>query len=531
MPSIIQIRQQIENFKSIPHPTIDEVLTPDYLFYGHAPFWCLHQAICLLAGVAVLDRETFNAIIHMREIQIDINRALQKRGMLRANDKLSEREHFAEYLMIRFPIPYSNLDYIKNIKEALKRSIDDGSLTYTLHKENEIKIKLLDPNDVIFFAQRINIEIHETLQISIKNRSTFNLLRLPKYFPDSINFYNLYSARMFEYRRSLPLSPAALMPLSSFDSYSAPINQMPNSQSQEEEPWATLCDEELNYPLSQLIFAIICSPRSKHLNEKGILQLKATLQKLAPCPPTVFQQTLWNPQEAALIYYSIDPHFLENNSIQFPEQAYIIYETLSILDRKEKVWHNFLNYLKATNNGKVPEEITQNIFLEFLKEKNYPIPSSFRNETSTSLNQAPVTQIRRELKEKPLSPLGKKLFDFACNSRKDVLTLALEDKYPNKKERDLRQDLIHKFGTPDPEEFKKYQKKSPDEETFRVEQRCRALAQFLLQFEPDLTISLLRQHKLMEKFCGRHISNFKPRTFSSWMHKEGIRDRENKDSF
>lgn len=43
--------------KTIPSAT--EIYTPNYSIYGVAPWWELSQAVCLLAGIATVDGETY----------------------------------------------------------------------------------------------------------------------------------------------------------------------------------------------------------------------------------------------------------------------------------------------------------------------------------------------------------------------------------------------------------------------------------------------------------------------------------------
>lgn len=515
--SVEQILKWIENLKNLREPVEIDLKKPDYMLYGIAPNLSPEQAACLLAGLTVIDRDTFTTLISLTPLQLQINYALQAAQSLRSADSMGNEETYAQFLIYRFPIPHDSLYYLKNIYECIKKYIENGALKSTSFKEKNITSKLLNPKDVIQFAKDQKIDLNEALLDSISYREGLNLLRLPKTFPDTINFIRLFNKLKIENNLKKPLSLSLYKNTTSCENY----------QSNVENSLQTLNKEELELPISSLIYCIACSPRANYLNKEGIHQFKKALQRLAPCPQTVFQQTTWSVEDAALIYYSIDPQFSQTLTHSVSDPFWQIYETLSLLDKEDKVFHNFNNYLAAKYNKNIPSQVHINVFIEFLTEKKYLIPKHFpiSSQNLSELNKSTAAIENPEKDLSAISEKGQNLYQSAIRSRRKVIDWALIQKFSNQQERSEHLYLIEKFAYPKIKNFNDYSEKgrNPDNDD---QYACQALAKFILHFEPKLTKSRIKHHELMKTYFQTTISKLSQKTFNDWLSNDGIYQRK-----
>lgn len=158
-------------------PTAAIVNTPNVPFYIVAPYWLQHQAVCILADIAMLDKYTFLELIHLPDIQLTINSELQSGENLRHKESLYDRENFSDFIMYRFPIPHDKIDYIKNLNDFFTDAIKKGELKYIEQRYNDFPEKLLDPVQVINIAIQAGITISQPILQSLQFRDKVDRMR------------------------------------------------------------------------------------------------------------------------------------------------------------------------------------------------------------------------------------------------------------------------------------------------------------------------------------------------------------------
>jgi hypothetical protein len=402
-----KIRQSLNNLKDITDPKLEEVLKPDYELYCCAPFLLPTQASCLLAGLATMDWETVYSMITLRGIERDINKGLQIGGKLTPPQSCDGKWNFHEYVIYSFPVPHDSLDYLKNIYEFIQKGIEEGSLKHTPFKQPDgTQEKLLTPEDVVKYAREVGIEIPGEMTVALENlRPSIKTLALPKIFPNQINFGVEYRKKRIEINRLKPVSMSSSKVLE------------PSSESYEQcrKQQAALSSDEKKMSLRDLIFRIaLCRPRMELLNSEGVVQLKQLLIEHAPCKETLFHKTHWHPAELSLAFYGIDCNtiLLEtmNQTSDLVTQIIILRDVVTMIDRNERIFENFCNYVEAKNIDQFKVSIED--FTTFATEKAIKLPFHWPTPNQDT-NQSKSTS-RESLKSKKPETLRKEMMGMAA---------------------------------------------------------------------------------------------------------------------
>lgn len=494
-------------------PTPEAVSSPNYPFYIAAPYWLQHQAVCLLAGIAVLDKDTFDTLIHLTELQLKMNLAIQKGGSFDKSENLTGSENFPTFIIKHFPIPHDKIHYLRNLNEFITAAIENKELEYVAFKHRNYQEKLLDPNRVIHALVKAKQVVSVPILESLDYQKCVDRMQFPKIFPDEITLYGYWETLRIKKNSALPrsLSSLNILPISDF------VCSKPLCTPADPSTYSSLNSEEQQLPINQLLFHVCNPARNNLLSAAGIADFLKILQNRRPCPQSLFKHTTWNLFEAFLAYKNIDPNIFEE-AIPTSNYQSLMRDIVLLLDKEERLYQNIQNHFSGDDGS--TKQITQKEFLQFLIQKNYSIPVHFsENYNNNALNS--------ELQTNPpvLTKRGQRFYEMARTARNNAIDLALEFKFPDKNEKAKRLNLIEAFGNPSIEEFIKYKEKGAPPSNLETQHRCRALAKLIKHFEPHLSIAKLRRHSLMQHILGREISKIKSRTFSSWMNEENIRDR------
>lgn len=500
---------QIDSQKTITLPTLQELRNPDYHIYANAPYWRVHQAVCLLTGIAILDRETFDTMVHLPEINLMINKALTQKGIIQV-EKVKYND-FVNLVTYYFPVPHDTIHYIRNVYKKLTLALENGSLKFTEISIRGIKEKGLDPLSTIEFALTNGIDIPEDLTLLMLNRKNIKLLKLPEIFPDKISFYGLWVKLKIEDNKK----KTGYIPVSN------PINVpfCPPPFENEYDDGKTLSEQELNFPLNLLLNVYLLSPRGERLNAKGREQLSTELKKRAPCTLKHFRMTIYTDIQFAYLYYGISPDLCDEYNPSLTNPLFYSHMLIDIIDKEEGILKAFKNYLKSK---KLPHQNELSCFIAFLKEKAIKVPEHLLPSSEATMTpKEPDTSENFE----ELCPFGKAQFEKACSLGTHVLSLAIQHTYNDKVERIQHKHIISTYCSPKRSEFKKKFTKKRTPKHFEYEHKCRALARYLHSTNSRISINEIYEHPLMKSLCGSFLSKFKKRTFSGWLHKDEIRDR------
>lgn len=509
-----EILKLLQTHQGNQQPTPETISSPNYPFYIVAPYWFQHQAVCLLAGIAIVDKETFTTLMHLTEIQLKTNLALQEKGALLKSESLTENEDFPTFVMKRFPIPHDKIHYLRNLNEFITESIEKKELGYVQVKLKNYPEKPLDPNRVIHALVKARKVVSVPILESLDYQNRVDRMQFPKIFPDEITVYRYWESLKIKKNSTLPRSVSNLNtppPLSSS------VSSEPLCAPVDPSMCSSLNSEEQKLPTSQLLFHISYPARNSLLNKAGVDGILKILQDRRPCPQSLFKRATWNLFEAFLAYKNIDPQIFEE-AVATSSYIYLMRDIVLLLDKGEKMFQNIQSHFIGENDIYL-KQITQKEFRQFLIQKKYSIPVHFsENDNNNALNS--------ELQINPsvLTKRGLRLYELAQSARKCAIDLALN--FTDQKERTKNLHLIELIGTPSIKEFTDYTETGPTPSNFAIKHQCRALAKLIKHFEPDLSINELRSHRFMQHLHGRSIDKIKPRTFSGWMNEENIRDRQ-----
>lgn len=515
-------------------PTTKEIYTPNYSIYGVLPWWKVSQAVCLLAGIATMDSETYYTLKSFDWLHEKIRISL-KAGSQGHN--ASHYQSFSYYVAFEFPIKARTITFLKNLSGLLNEAIKKGEIVCRRVKTDTSFDDLLVPNDVIAWAEKKTISIPNELSKAMLQRKTINTLALPEIFPDEICFNAAYNSVRIERNRLkprfLPSAKEGILNYSPVNYSKEEKNNISNNQKSKKSSGNVLCEpvpseiysklskEELNLPLVNLLYHIGNEVRSRLLDKEGIRQLLKMLQEKAPCAPAAFKRTTWSLDEAVLIYHNIDPSIFDefiHSSSSFVLCRYIVL----LLDKEERIFENFQNYLHAKTNGHIPQQVCLSVFVQFLTEKKYTIPKHF----SILLNNSCNPNSAKSNNAQSISSPAQKLLSNLIDQRRLIIELCLNELFKNPDERASHLGLIDQIGVVNDGFSDIKTERVPP--TIYQEHRYRAIGALLRHFDPNIPISEIKKHFLIEKFklSGKKIPTIK--TFGVWMNREKIYNRSPK---
>lgn len=301
-------------------PTTKEIYTPNYSIYGVLPLWKVSQAVCLLAGVATMDSETYYTLKSFNWLHEKIRISLETKSQGHNADYY---QSFSNYVAFEFPIKARTITLLRNLSSLLNEAIKKGEIVCRRVKTNTSFDDLLVLDDVIAWAEKKTIIIPDELSKAMLQRKMINTLALPEVFPDEICFNTAYNSVRIERNRLKPrFLPSAKEEISNYSPMSHSEEEKNNANSNKKSkmsPGNVLCEpvpseiysklskEELNLPLVDFLYHIGNEARSRLLDKEGIRQLLKMLQEKAPCVVAAFKRTTWSLDEAVLIYHNIDP--------------------------------------------------------------------------------------------------------------------------------------------------------------------------------------------------------------------------------
>lgn len=505
-----KVLELLATFKSNTEPTLENLKEPNYQLYANAPFWEQHQAVCLLVGLAPIDRYTLAAIVHLRDLDLLITKALEvkKRGDLSI---MQSRADFSSYVIHCFPIPHDIIVYLKNVYEWMENKIKEG-LKYTEYKKNNVKHCVFKPEDVILAAESDGIIVPPELKSGVQKFLPGELMRLPNVFPDQIVFFPLYEKHRYEMNQRMPRS---LLCLSTRPAIPVDVGNV--NVSEVSATYARLTEVEIQASLRDLLYSVRNPARNKLFDEDGISELIGNLQKLAPCSQSIFQQALWSLEEAFFVYHNIDPYIFDE-AVTVGD-VYLMSEVVTLLDRNERLFRNLCSYLESKGDRR--KQISHADFLLFLSETKYEFPQHMRRffNVDNSGNAS-------DDESSELTAQGKKIYEEVVVARGRVLDLGLQHLFPDADERAQYLRLIQEYGTPSSDEFKKIKEEGRKPLNIIERHECCALGKLLRFQNPKIKIKDIKCHPIVVKFCEKILSNIEPKTFGIWMNDEGIYDKQ-----
>ncbi|MFA6915492.1 MAG: hypothetical protein WC222_03785 [Parachlamydiales bacterium] len=519
------ILDYFEKHRPIQLPSTADIYAPNYTIYGLIPCWKVSQAVCLLAGIATIDAETYYTLKSFDWLQEKIRVSLETRSHGQGADHY---QTFSNYVAFEFPIKSRTITLLKNISRLLAESIKKKEIVCRRVNTNTSFDDLLVPDDVIAWAEMKKIFVPEQLSKGMLQRKAINFLALPEIFPDEICFNAIYNGVRIERNRLKPrFLPSSREEISSCPPVNPP-SQKPIIASEKVmcEPapadiYSKLSEEEKNLSLTNLLYHIGNEARSRLLDKEGIKQLLKALQEKAPCAPVVFKRTTWSLDEAVLIYYNIDPAIF-HEVIQSSTAFFLCRHVVLLLDKEDRIFENFQNYIYAKTNGRLPQEVSINLFLQFLYEKKYSVPNHFYGHfESLAKDNATVSVSAKE----PSQPShSQKLLTTITDQRRLFIEICLSDLFEDPHERAPYLKLIDQLGIPNMDEFKSIKTARVPPKKIQ-EHRCRAIGALLRHFYPDMKIHELEQHHLIDKCKMSKNSLPTSKTFAVWMNREQIFDR------
>ena len=282
-----------------------------------------------------------------------------------------------------------------------------------------------------------------------------------------------------------------------------------------------LSEEQQNLSLINLLYHIGNEARSRLLDKEGIKQLLKVLQEKAPCSPVVFKRTTWSLDEAVLIFYNIDPAIF-HEVIQSSTAFFLCRHVVLLLDKEDRIFENFQNYINAKTNGRPPQQVSINLFLQFFAEKKYTIPKHFyvhldgleKNEGNAS----------KSVMEQSQSSHSQKLLTTITDQRRLFIEICLSELFKDPHQRAPYLKLIDRLGVPNMDEFKSIKTSRVPPKKIQ-EHRCRAIGALLRHLYPKMRIHEIEQHPLIDKCKMRKDSLPTSKTFAVWMNREQIFDR------
>lgn len=277
------ILDYFEKHRPIQLPSTADIYAPNYTIYGLIPCWKVSQAVCLLAGIATVDAETYYTLKSFGWLQEKIRVALETRSQGQSADHY---QTFSNYVAFEFPIKSRTIILLKNISRLLGESIKKKEIVCRRVNTNTSFDDLLVPHDVIAWAEMRKILVPEQLSKAMLHRKTINLLALPEIFPDEICFNAIYNGVRIERNRLKPrFLPLSREEISNYPPVSPPL-QEPIIASKKvmcepvpAEIYSKLSEEEQNLSLVNLLYHIGNETRSRLLDKEGIRQLLKVLQE------------------------------------------------------------------------------------------------------------------------------------------------------------------------------------------------------------------------------------------------------------
>lgn len=113
-------------------------------------------------------------------------------------------------------------------------------------------------------------------------------------------------------------------------------------------------------------------------DNSALQELIDSLCKYHPCPQHLFQRTTLWPQEAALMFYNIDPEaigFTQEGLCPGPFLPNMIEEIMMAVDVRVRLFSNLVDWMGVCSPGR--KTILKKAFIKFLAENGYPIPAHF----------------------------------------------------------------------------------------------------------------------------------------------------------
>lgn len=194
-----------------------------------------------------------------------------------------------------------------------------------------------------------------------------------------------------------------------------------------------------------------------------------------------------------------------------------------LLDKEDRIFENFQNYIYAKTNGRLPQEVSINLFLQFLNEKKYSVPNHFYGHfESLAKNDAKVSESAME----PAQPShSQKLLTTITDQRRLAVEICLSELFKNEDERAPYLKLIDRFGIPkNLDEFQSVKTSRMPPKKIQ-EHRCRAIGAVLRHIYPNIRIIEIERHSLINKLNVIKNRLPKSKTFAVWMNREQIFDR------
>lgn len=148
---------------------------------------------------------------------------------------------------------------------------------------------------------------------------------------------------------------------------------------------------------------------------------------------------------------------------------------------------------------------------------NDELSSEEKMENSHESNKPPV----KTPNSIALSPRAKEIYDTIEEARKQCILFYLQTQFGEDDVEHIH--LVDQFGTPNMEEFVRYNKAGPKPDS--TKHRCRALAKVIRHFDEGISIEELENHELMHKYGWRGDEKATSKRFREWMHEEKIYDR------
>lgn len=142
-------------------PTTKEIYTPNYSIYGVLPLWKVSQAVCLLAGVATMDSETYYTLKSFNWLHEKIRISLETKSQGHNADYYQSFSN--NYVAFEFPIKARTITLLRNLSSLLNEAIKKGEIVCRRVKTNTSFDDLLVPDDVIAWAEKKTIIIPDEL--------------------------------------------------------------------------------------------------------------------------------------------------------------------------------------------------------------------------------------------------------------------------------------------------------------------------------------------------------------------------------
>ena len=193
-----------------------------------------------------------------------------------------------------------------------------------------------------------------------------------------------------------------------------------------------------------------------------------------------------------------------------------------LLDKEERIFENFQNYLNAKANGRIPQQVSLSLFVQFLTEKKYLIPKHFSAHFGDHLQANDNSSNSKKAQSQPSN--FQKLLTKITDQRRLAVEICLSELFKDPHERAPYLKLIDQLGIPNVDEFQSIKTSRIPPKKIQ-EHRCRAIGALLRHIYPSLRIYEIEKHPLIDKCKMSKNSLPTSKTFGVWMNREKIFDR------